>query len=159
MLESSFTFKIRVTRIRNEGEVLYLYQDNEVPNIEAMMDLYESLNWNRIGLTENEFKEMIAGSWYNLFIYDDTRLIATGRVISDGVITGLICGVGVHPDYQGQGIGREIVMRLVEKLQVNGIYPQLMCEETLIPFYEKIGFEKFTVGMNYPIQRGIAELA
>lgn len=96
---------------------------------------------------------MAIGSWYNLYVYDELTLIGTGRIISAGVITGLICGVGVSPFFQNQGIGKEIVMRLIQECEKNKIYPQLMCNKSLVAFYESIGFEGFSVGMTYPIER------
>ena len=76
-----------------------------------------------------------------------------GRVISDGVITGIICGVGVLPKYQSIGIGREIVERLIQHCEQNKVIPQLMCVEKLQSYYECIGFEAFSIGMTKHIIR------
>src|SRR5574337_1339065 len=85
----------------------------EYKNINDLFDLYIELGWNRINLSKEELNIMTKNSWYNLFYYDDKRLIGTGRIISDGIITGIICGVGVSPKYQKQGIGKNIVKELV----------------------------------------------
>jgi len=49
------------------------------------------------------------------FVYDDGRLIGAGRVLADGVDCSYICDVVVHPDCQGQGIGKAIVTQMVER--------------------------------------------
>ena len=81
-------------------------------SIEELEKLYTALNWNQIGLTRDELNQMVAGSWYSIFVYKEANLIGTGRIISDGVITGLICGVGVLPLYQGQGVGKKIIEKI-----------------------------------------------
>lgn len=41
------------------------------------------------------------------------RIVAAGRALSDGADCSYICDVAVLPEYQGRGLGREIVSRLV----------------------------------------------
>ena len=53
-------------------------------------------------------------SRYTCFVYNQGVLIGAGRALADGVDCSYICDLAVHPDYQGTGIGREIVSRLVE---------------------------------------------
>ena len=49
---------------------------------------------------------MCKQSWYTIYAFDD-KLVGMGRIISDGVITGVICGVCVMPEYQSIGIGKK----------------------------------------------------
>ncbi|MCT4783807.1 MULTISPECIES: GNAT family N-acetyltransferase [Exiguobacterium] len=112
-----------------------------------LMALYEELGWNSLELSAEELERMCRQSWYALYAFDDHRLVGMGRVISDGVITGIICGVGVSPNDQAKGIGKNIMVRLVHHCEQNRVIPQLMCVEDLEPYYEKLGFEKFSIGM------------
>lgn len=41
------------------------------------------------------------------------RLVAAGRVLSDGADCAYVCDVAVHPDQQGLGVGAEIMSRLL----------------------------------------------
>lgn len=118
-----------------------------------MLALYERLGWNSLKLTVNELERMFHGSWSAIYAYDHERLVGSGRIISDGVITGLICGVGVLPEYQSKGIGKEMMCRLVQHCKEHGIIPQLMCVESLESYYEAIGFRKFTSGMKMDVDR------
>ncbi|MDW0118198.1 GNAT family N-acetyltransferase [Sporosarcina thermotolerans] len=122
-------------------------------DFKQMQSLYESLGWNSINLTISELKQMCLGSWYTIYAFEGEQLVGTGRVISDGVITGIICGLGVLPKYQRNGIGKAILNRLIQHCECNRVIPQLMCEEHLESYYENFGFEKFTVGMSRKINR------
>jgi len=76
------------------------------------------------------------------------RDVASGRVcgyiaaLSDGVAFGFISALEVRPDYRGRGVGTTLVNRMVERLDVYGIY--LSCAPSMIPFYESIGFSSGT---------------
>lgn len=130
-----------------------IYTSEPPEDFQQLEALYASLGWNAIHLSVTELKMMCLNSWYAFYAFEGQKLVGMGRVISDGVITGVICGLGVHPDYQSRGIGRQILQRLVEHCEKSRVFPQLMCEEGLEPYYEKLGFQRFTVGMKKNIQR------
>ncbi|PER08805.1 GNAT family N-acetyltransferase [Bacillus cereus] len=129
------------------------YTSEHPTDFNGLLSLYESLGWNSLKLTVNELERMCKQSWYAIYVFDDKRLVGMGRVISDGVITGIICGVGVLPKYQSSGIGKEIVKRLIQHCEQNKAIPQLMCVEKLQSYYESIGFEAFSIGMTKHIIR------
>lgn len=60
-------------------------------------------------------RTVFGNSRFKLFAHDGTRLVAAGRALSDGADCSYVCDVAVLPEYQGQGLGREIVARLVER--------------------------------------------
>lgn len=78
--------------------------------------------------------------------------------ITDGVLAAYIPLLEVLPDYQGQGIGSELVRRMLAQLQ--GIYMiDLLCDPELQPFYARMGMRP-TTGMllrNYARQSGPPE--
>lgn len=129
------------------------YTSEPPEDFQQLEALYASLGWNSIHLSVTELEMMCLNSWYIVYAFEGQKLVGMGRVISDGVITGVICGLGVHPDYQSRGIGRQILQRLVEHWEKSRVFPQLMCEEGLEPYYEKLGFQRFTIGMKKNIQR------
>ena len=116
---------------------------------EDTIDLYKSLEWYRLpGYTDEDIAKANA-SFYSIYAYDGDKLIGLGRVASDGLIAAVMSGICVRNDYRRHGIGAEIVRRLVEYCQT-GIYKlnvQLFCEDSLIKWYEGMGFEKLAVGM------------
>ncbi|MED1058082.1 GNAT family N-acetyltransferase [Bacillus mycoides] len=118
-----------------------------------LLTMYESLGWNSLELSVNELEQMCKQSWYVIYAFKEQQLIGMGRVISDGVITGIICGVCVMPEYQSMGVEKEIVERLIRHCEQKRVIPQLMCVEDLKSYYESIGFEGFSIGMTKHIKR------
>jgi GNAT superfamily N-acetyltransferase len=114
----------------------------ELADKENLFELYECLDWNSfLQLDGDQLLLAMKQSWYVLYVYDDDKLIGTGRVVSDGVINAYICGLGVHPEYRHKGIGTEIMRRLVEQCESSSLHFQFFCEEHLVPFYENMGFK------------------
>ncbi len=86
------------------------------------------------------------------------KVIGFITAVSDGVSAAFIPHLGVLPPYQKQGIGSELVRRLLA--QLNGIYViDLTCDEDVVPFYARLGFRKWTamVLRNYANQSGLPE--
>jgi len=84
--------------------------------------------WNRIS---NEVKVKYYGD--KLVGYVDTT--------SNGVTDAYIQDLTVAPEYQGQGIGTELVNRVIARLKENRIFMiSVIFEEKLLPFYERFGF-------------------
>ncbi len=125
-----------------------LIYTTEFPTKEDLYALYDHLGWNdALKLSPEQLLAAMKQSWYSIYAYRDKKLIATGRVVSDGITDAYICGLGVNSNFRGQGIGIEICRSLVEHCIDNNLHIQLFCEENLIPYYEKMGFEKFAMGM------------
>ncbi|MBO0588343.1 GNAT family N-acetyltransferase [Sporosarcina sp. E16_8] len=88
---------------------------------------------------------------------DDKTKLVIGFItaISDGVLSAYIPFLEVLPDYKNEGIGKELVNRMLKEL--DDIYMiDLCCDDDLIPYYDKLGMTK-TNGMilrNYKMQSG-----
>lgn len=130
-----------------------VYTTQSPKKFEQVHALYESLGWNSLRLTTRDLEKMCNQSWYALYAFHDGELIGMGRVVSDGVITGIICGLCVSPCYQSKGIGKELLRRITEHCEKHRVIPQLMCASELEFYYEAAGFRKFTVGMTKDITR------
>lgn len=110
--------------------------------------LYENLGWNSfLQLSQEKNVNAMKQSWHVIYAYDSDNLIGTGRVVSDGIINAYLCRLGVCSDYRSKGIGTEISRRLVKYCNNNNLHIQFFCEEKLVPYYNKMGFEVFAVGM------------
>ena len=73
--------------------------------------------------------------------WEGERLIGFARAFTDDVFRAFIEDVIVDEAYRGQGIGGELTRRLLERLDhVEEI--MLSCHDHLIPFYERLGFER-----------------
>ncbi|MCM1524935.1 MAG: GNAT family N-acetyltransferase [Ruminococcus sp.] len=113
------------------------------------VELYKQLEWYGLSGYTDEDIEKANASFYSSYAYDGDTLVGLGRVASDGLIAAVMSGICVRKDYRRRGIGAEIVKRIVEYCQ-SGIYElnvQIFCEDSLIPWYEGMGFERLAVGM------------
>ena len=78
--------------------------------------------------------------------YVDGRLVGAGRALADGVDCSYICDVAVLPEYQGSGLGREIVTRLVAASRGHRkiiLYAVPGKED----FYRRLGFRRMSTAM------------
>jgi GNAT superfamily N-acetyltransferase len=116
--------------------------DELSPAKEDFIKLHQTTGWNAKGLyTYDQLYTAICNSWYSISIYHNRNLIGFGRIISDGIYQTLICDVMVHPEYQGQGIGKKIIEALLKKCEEEGIkWVQLFCAKGKQEFYHKLGF-------------------
>jgi GNAT superfamily N-acetyltransferase len=104
--------------------------------------LFETTGWNaQAQLTPHDLAKALIGSWYMVSAYDEGRLVGFGRVVTD-TIHAMIYDLIVTPDHQRQGIGGEILDRLVKHCQEAHIRDiQLFCARGKRAFYEQHGFE------------------
>ena len=83
-------------------------------------------------------------------IIGSTTLFIEQKFIHDGVLVGHIEDVVVRKSYEGQGIGMKLVISLLDVAKQRKCYKTILnCEDSLKPFYEKIGFKKATNEMRY----------
>ncbi len=69
---------------------------------------------------------------------DSGRVIGFVTAITDGVLSAYIPFLEVLPEWQGHGIGQELVRRMMEKLA--GLYMvDIVCDADLTPFYRRFG--------------------
>jgi GNAT superfamily N-acetyltransferase len=72
--------------------------------------------------------------------------VETGQVVgfvtalTDGVLSGFIPLLEVLPTYQGRGIGKALMTRMLDRL---GHLPNvdLLCDSDVVPFYERFGMK------------------
>jgi ribosomal protein S18 acetylase RimI-like enzyme len=93
-----------------------------------------------------DLEKAFANSMYSCFLFDQGRLVGVGRALADGVDCSYICDVSVHPDYQGRGIGRDIVSRLLELSAGHRKIILYACPGKE-DFYRKLGFRPMTTAM------------
>ena len=114
----------------------------DLPDAQAFFRLYASTGWNeRRRFSPEQLQAAIAASFYTLSVYADRDLVAFGRLVSDGVYQCFICDMIVLPAYQGQGLGRQVMQRLVSYARSRGLaWLQLTCAKGKRGFYERLGF-------------------
>lgn len=94
----------------------------------------------------SDLKVAFANSMFKCFVYDAGRLIAAGRALADGRDCSYLCDIAVHPTHQGLGIGKDIVLKLVE-LSKEHKKIILYAARGKELFYRKLGFKRMTTAM------------
>ena len=86
----------------------------------------------------------LAGSLHAVCVRDEGTLIGMGRVTGDGGCNFEIVDVAVHPDYQRQGYGYQIMealMAYIHEYAPESAYVSLIADHGAPALYEKFGFE------------------
>lgn len=101
--------------------------------------------------------EMLNNSEYKILALDTEMNKVAGFInaISDHVLSAYIPLLEVLPAYQKQGIGKELLRRMIEKLD-DYYMIDLCCDERMIKFYRKFGMKKMQAMSirNYQNQSG-----
>ena len=80
-----------------------------------------------------------------VFVYEDDKLIGFGRAISDYAYQAAIYDVAVSKAYQGKGLGKMIVNKIIKSIpQCNFI---LYVSPGKEGFYESLNFKRMKTGM------------
>lgn len=125
--------------------IRYLHFAAHLTQANIMDGFFEG--WPQPPSRETHLK-LLKNSDYVVLAMDDTNDTMIGFItaITDGVLSAYIPLLEVLPPYRQQGIGRELVSRMLEQLR--HLYMiDLMCDPALQTFYGKL--EMFpTVGMS-----------
>jgi GNAT superfamily N-acetyltransferase len=115
---------------------------SETRDIEAaqVVVLYKVNRWSSVRKPQLLYQALI-NSHYLVSAWEGKRLVGIGNAISDGHLVVYYPHLLVDPDYQGLGIGTELVKMLTSKYE--GFHMQvLVADNEAISFYEKCGFVK-----------------
>jgi ribosomal protein S18 acetylase RimI-like enzyme len=70
------------------------------------------------------------------------RVVGFITAVGDGVLAASIPLLEVLPEYQGRGIGTELVQRMLARLG-DRYMVDLSCDEDVVPFYERLGLTPY----------------
>jgi len=123
--------------------LVWVYKQDKI-DWQELSDLY------RVAPLGNKKPENLkiafTNSVFKCFVFDNGKLIAVGRALADGIDCSYICDIAVNPDYQGLGIGKDIVAKLVELSEGHRkiiLYANPGKED----FYKRFGFKKMSTAM------------
>ena len=116
----------------------------------------EGINWQELSdlykiaplgdKPPEDLEKAFSNSMFKCFIFESGVLVGAGRALADGIDCSCICDVAVLPKYQGVGIGKGIVAKLVDfsKGYKKIILYTFPGKE---PFYKKLGFKRMSTAM------------
>jgi ribosomal protein S18 acetylase RimI-like enzyme len=111
--------------------------------LDQLHHLFVAVGWSDDEPLLESLKKGFMQAWLNSTLvvsaWDDERLVGAVRVLSDSIFRSIIYDLLVDPEYQGQGIGSELVRHC---------FAQYLDSEWLvgldkknIGFYKKLGFQ------------------
>ena len=119
-----------------------VYKDTKEFIPEELRELFLSVEWS-----SGHFPEKLAVAMQNsstvFSAWDGEKLIGLINVLDDGVMTAYIHYLLVNPEYQGKGIGKELVRLVTEKYK-DYLRIVLIAYDKEIEFYRHCGFEPGT---------------
>jgi N-acetylglutamate synthase-like GNAT family acetyltransferase len=112
----------------------------ELPSEKELEYLFSQTSWASKRKSQ-DIKEMLESLTVFVTIRENSKLIAFGRAISDGIYRALIDDIIVDSNCQKRGLGKVIVENLVKQLEgIDEIF--LNTKPELEEFYKKYGFNK-----------------
>lgn len=114
-------------------------------NAQEFCTLQESVGFGLPNLEQIEIA--LQNSIYSISVEVDNQIVGMGRIVGDGARIFYIQDVFINPKYQGQGIGTEIMKKLlsyIDNLPLKNctIMVGLMSAKNKESFYEGFGFKK-----------------
>ena len=116
------------------------YSETREPTLEGLLVLYRANDWSSAQKPELLHKALLA-SHALVTAWDGTKLVGLGNAISDGYLVVYYPHLLVLPEYQGRGIGTQIMRRLMARYE--GFHQHmLVADGRALDFYRKCGFER-----------------
>lgn len=122
-----------------------IYKDDIMPDIDQIIDVYNSSGINRPTNDKERIKKMYSHSNLILTAWDNDKLVGISRSVTDFYYCCYLFDLAVRKEYQNRGIGKKLI-----ELTKNKIGEQtaliLISAPTAKDFYLKIGMQKIENG-------------
>jgi GNAT superfamily N-acetyltransferase len=117
-----------------------VYSEDRTLPLDPLRELYRANAWSSAEIPE-VLKRALLNSHSLVTAWRDGRLLGLGNAISDGFLVVYYPHLLVLPEFQGRGIGSEIMRRLKSKYA--GFHQHmLVADGGAIEFYRKCGFTR-----------------
>lgn len=116
------------------------YKNDRSFSAKQVQELFLSVDWLSADYPER-VKKALDNCETVITAWDGDRLVGLINAIDDGELTSYVHYLCVAPEYQGKGIGGELLNRIKEKYR-DYLYIILIAEnDGLIDYYKQNGFE------------------
>lgn len=114
------------------------YRDQKVYSEQELQELYLSVDWDS-GNYPERLAKAIASAHGVFSAWDGDRLVGLISILSDGYMAAYIHYLLVRPEYQGNGIGKQLIAMMVEAYK-DVPTKLLVAYHSKAGFYESQGF-------------------
>lgn len=114
-------------------------------NSRELVHLYKDAGWWKPGYSERAscINSLVRNSFCFAGAFYKKRLVGMGRSLSDGAGDAYIQDVTVLSGFRGMGVGRKIIITIVDYLRRRGIdWIGLIAKPGLERFYRELGFRQ-----------------
>lgn len=127
---------------RVQGSRIVFSTTREI-DLYELEELCDAVGWSRRPL--RKVKKAIQHSFLVTSMWEQQgsrqRLIGFARATSDHAFNATIWDVVVHPDFQGQGLGKALMRYTIKKLRRQDISNiTLFADAQVVDFYRRLGF-------------------
>ena len=112
---------------------------------EPVRQFLSDVGWQHRVADPEKFKKLMEHTSRTVVAYEGSRIVGFARALCDEVSNGYISMVAVAADKRGQGLGRELVRRLIGNDV--GITWVLRAGHGSTGFWERVGFERSGIAM------------
>lgn len=106
---------------------------------EALIALYSSVGWSAYTREPDRLVRALAGSRCWVSAHDGGALVGLARAVGDGETIAYIQDVLVDPEHQRQGVGRALLQRLLDLVDVRQVVLITDDEPEQHAFYRSCG--------------------
>lgn len=127
---------------QREGSSIIFSTDREL-DLYELEELCNAVGWARRPI--RKVRKAIQHSYLVVTMWEHRgarrRLIGFSRATSDHAFNATIWDVVVHPDFQGRGLGKELMKQMIKKLRSEDISNvTLFADPHVVDFYKGLGF-------------------
>ena len=115
-----------------------VYKDTKIFEPKALQDLFLSVEWSS-GHYPEKLVVAMKNSSSVFTAWNNEKLIGLINTLDDGIMTAYVHYLLINPDYQGQGIGKELV-RLISEKYKDYLRIVLIAYDKEVDFYKHCGF-------------------
>jgi N-acetylglutamate synthase-like GNAT family acetyltransferase len=122
-----------------------IYRNDITPDIDQIIDVYNSSGINRPTTDKERIEKMYSNSNLILTAWDNNKLVGISRSLTDFCYCCYLSDLAVRKEYQTSGIGKKLI-----ELTKSEIGEQtaliLLSTQTAIDYYPKVGMQKIDNG-------------
>ncbi|BAC09234.1 MULTISPECIES: GNAT family N-acetyltransferase [Thermosynechococcus] len=144
----------------NGSESKIIFSKEKDIDVYELEELCDAVGWSRRPI--RKVKKAIQHSFLVISMWEQRgayrRLIGFSRATSDHAFNATIWDVVVHPEFQGRGLGKELMRQIIKELRSEDISNiTLFADPHVVDFYRQLGFRPDPEGIKgmfwYPNSR------
>ncbi len=119
-------------------QIEYTFETKQLTK-ETLVNLFTAVEWDSANYPDKLYKAIL-NSHAVVTAWDGEKLVGLANALSDGALTAYFHYVLTDPNYQGKGIGKEMMEMLLENYK--DYYTKVLISYPLaVNFYNRLGFK------------------